>query len=213
MVAQLPFDGHVADYEQWFEQYPYVFQSELAAIRKLWPAGNNLLSLEIGSATGRFTTALHITEGLEPAENMSAVARARGAHTWCGIAESLPYGDRQFDVVLINFSISYFQKPDRAIDEAHRVLKPGGSLIIGFVDRESDIGSAYEQRRHTSLFYRDAIFYNVDEIKVLLTQAGFNDLEITQTLFKPIDRIVEVEQSMPGHGKGSYVFIKAHRTS
>ena len=211
MTTPLPFDGHVADYEQWFEQYPYVFQSELAAIRKLWPEGKNLLSLEIGSATGRFTTALGITEGLEPAENMSAVARARGARTWCGIAESLPYRDAQFDIVLMNSSISYFHKPDLAICEAFRVLKPGGHLIIGFVDRESPIGTAYQQRKQNSTFYKEAIFYSVPEITALLTAAGFKDPEVTQTLFKPLDKIVEVEQSMPGYGKGSYILIKATR--
>ena len=29
-----PFQYHVAEYEEWFEKYPYVFRSELAAIKK-----------------------------------------------------------------------------------------------------------------------------------------------------------------------------------
>lgn len=213
MIKNLPFDQHVATYEEWFKHYPYIYQSELAAIKKLWPAGDHIMSLEIGSATGRFVKDLAITEGLEPARNMAAVAEARGIKTWCGIAESLPYRDDQFDVVLMNFSISYLEDPATAIKETFRVLKNGGCFIVGFVDKESAIGKEYEQRKPYSLFYRQANFYSVAEVSKMITDAGFTDLLFYQTLFAPIDKITNTEDSIPGYGKGSYVFIKAIKKS
>lgn len=209
MIQNLPFDSRIATYEEWFKHYPYVFQSEVEAIRKLWPADDQLMSLEIGSATGRFAKELNITEGLEPSRNMAAVAEARGVKTWCGVAESLPYRDGQFDVVLINFCISYLEKPEQSIKEVFRVLKDDGCLIVGFVDKDSSIGHEYEKRKPFSLFYRQATFYGVAEIAGMITKAGFTDLVFHQTLFAPINKITTVEESIPGYGKGSYVFIKA----
>jgi SAM-dependent methyltransferase len=47
-----------------------------------------------------------------------------------GDAESLPYGDNEFDVVLSQFGHMFAPRPEVAIGEMLRVLKPGG--IIAF---------------------------------------------------------------------------------
>jgi len=43
-------------------------------------------------------------------------------------AESLPFPDESFDAVIVNFGVLHFTRPDCAMVEAHRVLKPGGRL-------------------------------------------------------------------------------------
>ena len=45
-------------------------------------------------------------------------------------AHSLPFPADSFDVVLLFEAIYYLQQPDVFIREAHRVLRPGGSLLI-----------------------------------------------------------------------------------
>jgi ubiquinone/menaquinone biosynthesis C-methylase UbiE len=47
-----------------------------------------------------------------------------------GDAEALPFDPGRFDAVMINFGILHFADPDRAIAEAHRVLRSGGSLAF-----------------------------------------------------------------------------------
>ncbi len=47
-----------------------------------------------------------------------------------GDAEDLPFDDAVFDAVVINFGVLHFARPDRAIAEAHRVLRPGGRLAF-----------------------------------------------------------------------------------
>lgn len=57
-----------------------------------------------------------------------------------GDAEALPFQDGTFDAVLINFGILHFPDPDKALAEAHRVLKTGG--CIGFTAWAGPEGSA-----------------------------------------------------------------------
>ena len=47
----------------------------------------------------------------------------------------LPFGQQEFDAVLISLSIEYLTNPEAVMAECARVLKPGGRLVIGFSDR------------------------------------------------------------------------------
>jgi ubiquinone/menaquinone biosynthesis C-methylase UbiE len=47
-----------------------------------------------------------------------------------GDAEALPFPDASFDAVVMNFGVLHLGRPDQALTEAHRVLRPGGR--IGF---------------------------------------------------------------------------------
>jgi ubiquinone/menaquinone biosynthesis C-methylase UbiE len=209
MLKDLPFNMHAAEYDAWFEKHPGVFESELAAIKNAWPAHKHIKSLEIGSATGRFSKALEITEGLEPAGKMCDIAEARGVNTMRGIAEDLPYGDLQFDVVLMNCCISYLENIERAFVQAYRVLKYGGYLLVGFIDKNSRIGNYYQNRRTESIFYKHASFFSVKVVEERLRNAGFSNFEFSQTLFDELENIKEAEAVRSGYGDGSFVLIKA----
>ena len=209
MLQTLPFKDHVAEYEEWYKRYPFVFRSEIAAIKELLPRGENIHGIEVGLGTGRFAKALGITEGIEPSENMRAVAEKKGIFVLNAVAEHLPYRSLQFDFVLMNFCVSYFEDVSEAFNEAHRVLKRGGGLIVGFIDRDSTIGRFYRDRKPESVFYKKARFYTVSKIERELKIAGFKKLQFLQTLFHDLDSIKTIEKPLPGHGKGSYVLIKA----
>lgn len=209
MIRSLPFNDHVAEYEAWYEKYPFVFQSEVEAIRDLLPAGEALYGMEVALGTGRFARELGIKEGIEPSPNMRALALKRGIEALSGEAESLPYKDMKFDFVLMAFCISYFDDLPAAFREARRVLKNGGSLIVGFIDKDSLIGKYYASRKSHSVFYRQANFYSPKRITAELKDLGFKDLQYSQTLFHELDEIREFEPARPGFGEGSFVLIKA----
>jgi arsenite methyltransferase len=47
-----------------------------------------------------------------------------------GEAEALPFGDHEFDVVISNGVFNLTADKEKALREAHRVLKPGGRLML-----------------------------------------------------------------------------------
>ena len=50
-----------------------------------------------------------------------------------GDAEELPFADRSFDTVVCTYALCSVRDDARAISEIHRVLRPGGRMIL--VDR------------------------------------------------------------------------------
>ena len=48
----------------------------------------------------------------------------------CGDAMSLPFLDNSFDIYTISFGIRNVTDPQKALNEAYRVLRPGGRLMI-----------------------------------------------------------------------------------
>jgi ubiquinone/menaquinone biosynthesis C-methylase UbiE len=209
MKRHLQFDTHVADYEAWYERYPFVFQSEVEALRQMLPEGNQLTGIEVALGTGRFSEALGIKEGIEPSLNMRSLAVKRRIEVIDAVAEQLPYGDLRFDFVLMAFCISYFDDLHIAFREAHRVLKKNGVLVVGFIDHNSTIGKYYEQHKPESTFYKTANFYTVDKVLSELKRAGFRHFKSCQTLFEPLDDIKTFESAKPGYGEGSFVVIQA----
>jgi ubiquinone/menaquinone biosynthesis C-methylase UbiE len=207
------FDEHVKEYEQWFDEYPEVFSSEVEAIREMLPEGEGMNGIEVGVGTGRFARELGIKEGVDPSPKMRANAIRRGVEIVDASAEHLPYGDNRFDFVLMNFCISYFDNVHIAFREAGRVLKRTGSLIVGFIDKDSRIGRYYEKHKPESTFYRHANFYSVQRVSDELRKAGFTHLSYRQTLFHDLNEIVEFEPSVEGYGKGSFVVIRAMKRS
>jgi hypothetical protein len=95
--------------------------------------------------------------------------------------------------------------------EAHRVLRPDGKLIIGFLDRHSGIGRSYLERQSESVFYREAVFYSAAEVGDLLRAQGFKTLAWGQTLFRPLTESTEIEPVRPGTGDGAFVVVMADR--
>jgi ubiquinone/menaquinone biosynthesis C-methylase UbiE len=209
MSSNSPFEQNSEQYDSWFEKHPFAYQSELEAIRMLLPIPGK--GLEIGVGSGLFAAPLGIRIGVDPSIAMAERAKERGITVVKGVAEALPFTDNEFDTALMVTTVCFLDDIDLAFQEAFRVLKPGGAFIIGFVDRNSVIGKAYEQRKNESLFYKDATFYSVDDLLAHLKQAGFSTFSFSQTLFGPIDEMREPDRAKKGCGEGSFVVIKAEK--
>jgi len=207
MPKSAPFEEHTEEYEAWFSDNPLAYQAELRAMREFIPPSGS--GVEIGVGSGRFAAPLGIKYGLEPAESMRKIAEQRGIQTKQGTGENLPYPDHHFDYTVIVTTLCFLDDPLKAFQEAHRILKPAGIFLIGFVDKESPIGQLYQQYKNENVFYRIATFYSVHEVTDQLIHSGFRNIEYRQTLFHSLDDLTDTEPVHPGYGEGSFVVVKA----
>lgn len=90
--------------------------------------GTGVLAREAVSRVG----SQGVVAGVDPNPGMLVVAeRLEPAVLWReGIAESLPYEDESFDVVVSQFGLMFFADRGTAVREMSRVLVPGGRMAV-----------------------------------------------------------------------------------
>ncbi|MFY9974645.1 MAG: class I SAM-dependent methyltransferase [Chromatiaceae bacterium] len=211
MPRVAPFDAHWSRYEAWFQRHEAAYLSELLALRAFVPWSG--LGIEIGVGSGRFAAPLGIRVGVDPSPRMLALAAARGIEVVQGAAEKLPFAPASFDHALVVTTICFVDSPERMLAEASRVLKPGGSLVIGLIDRESPLGQDYLAHQAENVFYREATFYSAEDVERLLGQAGFTISAWGQTLSRPLVEIRDVEPLQPGRGRCAFVVVSGRKCS
>ncbi len=202
-----PFIRHHRRYDDWFERHRATYLSELLAVRALLPWKGR--GLEIGVGTGRFASPLGVEFGIDPAAEMLDYARARGMRVARAVAEALPFADALFDYALIVTTICFIDDSRAALQEVARVLRPGGELVIGFIDRESALGRDYLASQAKSVFYREAKFFSAAEVEILLKEVGFGGLVWAQTLYTPLLQIKDIAPVSEGTGHGAFVVVRA----
>jgi SAM-dependent methyltransferase len=211
MARTGPFDEHFREYEQWFSNNHYVYQSELKAVGHLLPAAGE--GLEVGVGSGRFAEPFGIRIGIEPSWAMRRLAKSRGIEVYDAAAENLPFPEERFDFVLMVTTICFVDDADRSFQEVRRVLKSAGVFVIGFVDRDTPLGRIYQKRKDENLFYREATFYCTAEVLSLLQRNGFEQPEVIQTVFGELADIDTVQDFRKGYGEGGFVAVRARRGS
>lgn len=86
----------------------------------------------LGRAGSGHATVCDITESMLVAGRQRAEAESMsGSLDWVvGDAMALPFEDNTFDVYTISFGIRNVTRPQEALNEAYRVLRPGGRLMV-----------------------------------------------------------------------------------
>jgi ubiquinone/menaquinone biosynthesis C-methylase UbiE len=128
------------------------------------------------------------------------------------VAEALPFRDASFRLAVLVTTLCFLPAPFLALGEAARILKPGGQLIIGMIDRDSRLGRRYEAHKMKSAFYRQAHFYPVSQVLDWVSKLPFRGMQTCQTLFKDLGDITGPEPVKDGYGAGGFVVIAVQRT-
>jgi len=210
MINNNGFSRFTAEYDAWYDRNRPLYEQELAAIDRLLPQPG--IGLEVGVGTGRFAGPLGIDFGLDISLSMSRRAAARAVTVVCGRAEELPFKENEFDYILLMTALSFLADPITATAECARCLKPGGRIVIGFIDRDSALGRKYLQKRDQSRFYGAARLMTAAEVAGLLTEVGFTEPDFLQILLPTPESDSPDPVIVPGYGEGGFVVVRAKKT-
>lgn len=211
MSAESPFETHFQEYDAWFDANRNLFCSELLAIRAVLPTlgAASARWAEIGVGSGRFASALGIGVGVEPAEGVAALARARGIRVVKGAAEDLPFDDRSVDAAFLITVTCFLEDMDRAFAEVTRVLVPGGSAIVAFIPSDSELGTSYANTEGDP-FFSTATLRSRSTVRAGLERAGLTVRAAASTLrcssCEPSER---PELPVDNWHGGSFVVLRA----
>ena len=199
------FNKNYERYDAWYDENKFAYLSELEAVRRALPEKG--YGLEIGVGSGRFAVPLGIDVGIDSSEEMVKLAGTRGANATLDFGDNLKFEDSTFDYIAIIFTLCFAENPKKVIEASRRVLKSGGKLIIGIVDKNTFLGQSYQ--RKDSIFYKHAHFFSVEEVRDMLKSYGFGDFTYLQTLFDYPENINAAEDPLEGYGEGGFVVISA----
>ncbi len=152
-------------------------------------SGTGIYSIELA---GRYAGVIALDGSLEMLKHARAKASAQGITNIqfaCGGALNLPFPDNHFDAVFSVCMLCFIRDGDKAILEMKRVLKPGGRLVMGVLNKWSPWAVL---RRLKGLFaetiYGNAVFISPPELKGMLEETGLGDIRLRSCLFfLPLD--------------------------
>jgi SAM-dependent methyltransferase len=178
VAAQRGFTKEAQTYARGRPEYPPALASWLAGPMGL-AAGRTVA--DVGAGTGKFTKLLLTTGAsvvaVEPVDAMRAQIQAGlpAARTLAGTAQSIPLPDASLHAVVCAQSFHWFANRE-ALDEFHRVLKPGGRLGLVWNVRDESVDWAAELTAITTPYEGDTPRFHNGEWRRAFPHPGFNDL-------------------------------------
>jgi SAM-dependent methyltransferase len=125
------FRAPAAAYDRFVGRYSTQLARALADFAAVGPGTR---ALDVGCGPGALTAVLAERLGaasvaaVDPSEPFAAACRARvpGAGVIVARAETLPFGDGEFDVTLSQLVVNFMSDPEAGVREMARVTRPGG---------------------------------------------------------------------------------------
>lgn len=151
--------------------------------------------LDVGCGNGYFLKYVSLTRdwelfGVDQSEKAIEVARSRvpEAQLFTADVEKLPFRDNGFDIVFCMETLEHLSRPERAINEMKRVVRPGGKIVVQ-VPYKDDIPSSEHVRQFDSESIVDLM--GIDTVVAVIKHTG-RILELPDDIKKPVHIIVAV---------------------
>jgi ArsR family transcriptional regulator len=132
-------------------------------------AGDGSFALLLAQSAKRVLAVDTSDKMLEVGRDLAARHGVRNIEFRQGDMEELPIDSASIDVVFFSQSLHHALHPERAIGEAHRILVPGGRLILLDLAKHR-----FEEARE--LYADEWLGFSEAEVEVLLEKSGFRQI-------------------------------------
>ncbi len=183
---QLSFDYFLQKRKRVIDFFPNRYSRELAVLTKAHAKGR---LLDVGCATGSFLVAARQdgyadVTGIDIAEPSVHFAQEMGLNAVHGDFSREVFDAGSFDVVTMWATLEHLPSPSRFVEEAFRILKPGGVLAVSVPNYRSLstrlLGPKY---RYIGLAHLN--YFSAQTLKLLLARVGFETLRTETRSFNP----------------------------
>ena len=130
------FDTFAADYDGWMRVFDGLFLGDRRQ-RLCARAGGRILEVAVGTgrnlpyySPGAALAGVDLSPAMLAIAARCALSLSREVDLSVGNAEALAFPDAHFDTVVITLGLCTIPDERRALQEAHRVLRPGGQLLL-----------------------------------------------------------------------------------
>ncbi len=189
------FDSHAGDYDCHAMVQKRVVNRFMELFARLAVAPQRIL--DIGAGTGMLLDSLArvypetMLVGLDLAYGMCQATRERLAGVslqapCSGDAESLPFADGSFDLVVSTSTLQWLEKLEQVFAETYRVLAPGGMFCLALFGETTlhELRSSYRQAWQTfgrGEENRTHNFFTIGQVAAALKQENFQaDLLVSE---------------------------------
>jgi SAM-dependent methyltransferase len=142
--------------------------------------------LDVGCAMGGFLDYLQLKglkklSGIDPVAKYVETAKENNTHDIrVGVAESIPFTDKVFDLIIMDQVMEHLVNPIYAFREAKRVLTNGGLLCLGVPD-----AMRYNKNYFFDFYWfimREHIqHFDTEHLKLLASQEGFELISFNES--------------------------------
>lgn len=140
--------------------------------------GDGMLTLMLAEAAERVTAVDVSTKMLSQLETRAKASGLENLELVEGDIQDLPLPDASHDVAVMSQALHHVQSPSAALSEAHRILVPGGRLMVLdlLAHREEWVR---EKLQHTVLGFTEP------DLEALLVAAGFQRVAVSRAARDP----------------------------
>lgn len=195
----MSYDSIATTYDRFTVPHYFVRPAEGLVHMLELPQGS--LALDVGTGTGvvvllaeKVWGAESKVVGLDPSLQMLRIAQRKGiARLVAGKVPDLPFSDNTFQDVLASFVLSHFPRPETALSDMVRVLRPGGKLgVTAWVVRENVFDQVWKeiaasfisqdvvQDAMRQVIPGEAQFAEIAQLQEALQDARLEDVDVDQ---------------------------------
>jgi ubiquinone biosynthesis O-methyltransferase len=174
------FDKEANSYDSWYESKmgSYVDEIETDLALSMFKAEKGITVLDVGCGTGNFSVKLAKmgckVVGIDVSDEMLEIARKKAEEQDLDIeffnmdVYELKFEDDRFDAAFSMAAFEFIKEPQKAVDEIFRVVKKGGHILVGTINKDSKWGELYlSDYFQANTVFKYADFKTLDDFKVI----------------------------------------------